>query len=652
MKPLVSFRKAATDPHLLGKFLGGASRKALRAVLLAFLAEPLTDAEREDLQYATGRAHEPLERGRELLILAGRRGGKSSGVGALAVYLALLCDYSDNLIPGEMGVVLVLAKTQDQAQTLLSYIAGVINSVPALKKLVLSQAALSITLSNQVRIEVRAASSTSLRGPTYIGILCDEITAWDSKESGANPDSEIITAVQPGLITTGGPLIMIGTAKDRSGYAYRRFCRFYGPDGDPGVMIARAPTRFFNPTLTEDEIARDIELADNPAAMRAEYMCEFTGDVEAYFSRDIVKSVTPPGIRELPFVPGTCYIGFVDPAGGNAADFIALAIAHGEANSAVLDVLRVAKPPFNPDTVIADFCSLLKRYRITHVLGDIYGSGLTVQSFARNGITYEIDKRSKSEIYTTAVPLFTSGRVQLLENEQLANELVGLDRTVSKTGKETIAKVPGAHDDLANAACGALTLAVGDYNVILSRYCDCLHNDRPVEIPTKCRSVFAVLTRDKQSRAAVVYYVWTKPAPKPRAPTETVPAILIIADFETGLFGSEETYSRIRQRLDELVDAHGVFGACLYAEDAIAADATERGYPAISLVKLTGRDDLGSIAAVHVNADLVKVSALADEKSQTEPLRDALAFRGGIIEDPLSLALAYGIVAQLDKASA
>jgi hypothetical protein len=54
------------------------------------------------------------------------------------------------------------------------------------------------------------------------------------------------------------------------------------------------------------------------------------------------------------------------------------------------------------------------------------------------------------------LPLLNSGRVELLGSRRLVAQLVGLERRVSRGGKDCIDHAPGAHDDLANSAAGAL----------------------------------------------------------------------------------------------------------------------------------------------------------------------------------------------------
>jgi len=47
----------------------------------------------------------------------------------------------------------------------------------------------------------------------------------------------------------------------------------------------------------------------------------------------------------------------------------------------------------------------------------------------------------------------------LLDVPRLASQLCGLERRTARGGKDSIDHGPGAHDDLANAAAGALLLA-------------------------------------------------------------------------------------------------------------------------------------------------------------------------------------------------
>ena len=119
MTPFVTMRRALSDTNLLGAALGGDSWLPWRILLIAAMGEDLTDEERAIFAKLTGRQREPGERVAELWCVIGRRGGKSRAIATLLVYLATMADYSVQLVSGESGVVLCLARTQEQAQVVL-----------------------------------------------------------------------------------------------------------------------------------------------------------------------------------------------------------------------------------------------------------------------------------------------------------------------------------------------------------------------------------------------------------------------------------------------------------------------------------------------------------------------------------------------------
>jgi hypothetical protein len=77
----------------------------------------------------------------------------------------------------------------------------------------------------------------------------------------------------------------------------------------------------------------------------------------------------------------------------------------------------------------------------------------------KHGIVYEPTKDTKAEIYRAFLPLLHSGRIDLLDHPRLVSQLCGLERRTAWGGRESIDHDPGGHDDVANAAAGALVAA-------------------------------------------------------------------------------------------------------------------------------------------------------------------------------------------------
>ena len=182
-------RTALQDMALLGRVLEGASWLAWRVLLVALCGEPLTDDERAIFRDLTGRLMEPGVRVDEFWAIVGRRGGKSRAMAVLIVYIAVFIDHSSVLVAGERPVVVCLAPSTKQAQIVLSYVVGIIESVPLLAKLIVNRTTDGLELSNGIAIEIRAASFRGIRGMTAVAILGDEACFWHPEDSGsANPD--------------------------------------------------------------------------------------------------------------------------------------------------------------------------------------------------------------------------------------------------------------------------------------------------------------------------------------------------------------------------------------------------------------------------------------------------------------------------------
>ena len=202
MRPQVNLRKALSDPHLLGSALPGDTWKPWRTLLIVAMGEELTEDERAIFKQMTAREREPGERVNEVVAVVGRRGGKSKSMATFATYVAGLCDHSDALVPGEKGILLCVALDQRVAKIVLDYCQAAFERSPILKQLVANRTQDAIELTNGISIEVRPVSFRKLRGPTYVAVIADELAFWYVDAVYANPDIEVLNAVEPGLATT------------------------------------------------------------------------------------------------------------------------------------------------------------------------------------------------------------------------------------------------------------------------------------------------------------------------------------------------------------------------------------------------------------------------------------------------------------------
>ena len=125
----------------------------------------------------------------------------------------------------------------------------------------------------------------------------------------------------------------------------------------------------------------------------------------------------------------------------------------------MLDLAHEVKPPFSPSKAIAEVCGLLCGYGVKSVVGDKYAPGFVAEGFGRHQVRYAYSERDRSQVYVEALPLLTSGRARLVDNKRLALQFASLERRTSPGGRDRIDHGLNGHDDLCNAAAGALVEA-------------------------------------------------------------------------------------------------------------------------------------------------------------------------------------------------
>jgi hypothetical protein len=312
-----------------------------------------------------------------------------------------------------------------------------------------------LELNNACEIVIATNSFRSVRGRTIAAVVLDEVAFWRD-ETTANPDVETYNAIMPGLVTLPGALLIgIATAYRRGGLAYSKYAEAFGKD-DPDVLVVYGPATAFNPLLPQSVI--DAAIARDPEAARAEWLSEWRSDLSDFIDRSLVDAAVDAGVLVRPPQAKIRYVAFADPSGGRG-DAFTCAIAHAEGTTAILDNLVERRPPFDPDDVVQEIARALRSYGVHTVTGDRYAAEWVVSAFRREGIHYEHSDRDRSALYLDALPLFTSGRARLLDNERLIFQFVGLERRTSRMGKDVVDHGPAGHDDLCNSAAGALVLA-------------------------------------------------------------------------------------------------------------------------------------------------------------------------------------------------
>jgi Phage Terminase len=463
--PAIDIDQALRDPNLLGAVLGNqASWQTWRAVLKAAFGLGLNRDEAHAFASVAGNRAPPQQRVRELWAVVGRRAGKSRMAAAIAVYLARFVKHK--LAPGEIGMVLVLAASTDQARVVFGYAKAFLESSPVLRKEIAEVTRSEIRLKNGIIIAIHSNSFRTIRGRTLVACIFDEVAAWRD-ETSATPDIETYRSVMPAMLTTKGMLIGISTGYRRIGLLYQKHRDCFGQD-NPDTLVVQGETQAFNNTVDAADIAAQI--AADPAAAVSEWGGGFRDDMAALFDDAFIdRAIDYDRPLELPpmqynFQNPLIYQGFTDVSGGRG-DSYSIGIGHKQLPSDFLitDVCRAAKPPFDPMQVTEEYAKLCREYRIARIVGDFYGAEWVASAWQKFGITYVRSPLTKSEIYLECLPLFTRGLVRIPDHPTLIRELRLLERHTHRSGKDDIGHGKNGHDDCSDVVCGVLRM-LGDYN--------------------------------------------------------------------------------------------------------------------------------------------------------------------------------------------
>lgn len=439
---------------------GEASWAPWMAFLKTAYGRPLADDELAIYRHCTARQEAPTAPLSTVSMVIGRRAGKSAAAAILAVYEACFLGWAHDLGVGEKAVVLVIAVTREQAGVVFNYVRGIVAGSPLLRKMVERETADALELSNGVCIQTLPTNFRSIRGRAICAGIMDE-AAFYRDQDGVTNDREILTAVRAGQAQfgAGAKLIMLSSPYRRSGILFDHHRRYFGVD-DPRHLSWMAATRVMNPSIDPAFVAEQFEI--DPVSAASEFGDEQTGihfrsDVSGFIDREVVESLVIDGRFELPPMPRVKYHGFVDAAGGGGPDSMTLAIAHEEDGVAVLDVLREARPRFDPHQVVVEFAQLLRDYHVREIHGDRYAGAWVSTAFQKQRIDYRASPFKKSQIYVNALPALMARKVELLDHKRLVSQLAALERRTGKGRGDSIDHPTGAHDDLVNSALGAIT---------------------------------------------------------------------------------------------------------------------------------------------------------------------------------------------------
>ena len=228
---------------------------------------------------------------------------------------------------------------------------------------------------------------------------------------------------------------------------------------------------------------------------------------------------------------------------------------------------------------------------------------------------------------------FNAGRAQLLDLKRLVNQLCSLERRTARGGRDLIdhPQHPGAHDDLANAVCGAFVMLERDRRPQLISVVDVVGVDGlPPPLP-RSEYVFAAVWAEGADVAAVygASSSWSKE--------------LFVADFDAVLYHGR-FFADLATRLKELAKACRAQECRVFAPGALIRHIEPHGIMAREIPPWFDPAETLLFAAACIKSGQVKFCPPTIDKMATHPLGAALSFKA---DDPVEGALQGAFLAAI-----
>jgi len=442
------------------------------AVLKSLYGLEMTPAEFDIFHAGTAMDFPPTEPQRDFTLLCGRRSGKTTRI--LSPVAAFECCFRERDLPKmeEFHAVTIVAPTEDQSVVCYRAILELCNSRKLLRGMIEeikdSVAEHSLRFKNHRMVRVLAANSKTLRGWSSIALLFDEACYF--AETGPQSLESCVKAALPGLLNSGGPLILSSSTDEarRVGLAYEN----YRDRAESGKVVWGVDTEVLNPASIKS-IRQWGQLASRTARKL------WSGDQFRFGFKDSEKSLLDSAkidkataFGHSDFAPslGNRYVLALDPS-PSGRDYFAACIAHTDkqARKIVVDwAWQTRKEPgelLDVDGVNTLILSIARMFWVNKAFGDQFA--LPFQSrYKAQGIELVRVKTQGpdgAQMFGRLRALLQEERLILPDEPELNRQLKSLEENFHD-GRTKIESRSG-HDDLAMAcAVAVFQLAIADHD--------------------------------------------------------------------------------------------------------------------------------------------------------------------------------------------
>jgi len=448
-----------------------------RVLLMASRADQYPSPSADELAIyteATGRSAWPSKRPWLTVVVAGIRSGKGSRIGApLAIWEALYGQHAQgaHVAPGETIAIPIVAQDFKASAIMAGFIRAGLKRIGTGFQIVTDELSETLRLSTGIEFRRYPPSPKALRGLAAPFWILDE-AAHLPRVGAASSDEELFEVLRGRQLSFADQAhaLIITSPWDRSGVVWDIYSKHFGDQGDPDILVWRAPTWLMNPAA---KIERERRLL-SPAVFAREIGAEFADSIEGFLSGALLDAAVDVGVTERPAQRRIEYRAAVDVSGGRH-DVFTVSIAHTEGSTIVLDLVKGWTAGdfkrLKTRGVVRECAAVLARYGVRTATGDRYAGSTFPDLFAEAGIAYRtptvpVRERGRirnvhadrTAIYTAFEEILTDGRVLLVDHDVMLRQFRRLERRYSGD-RATIDHPSGGSDDYANAAALAVFVA-------------------------------------------------------------------------------------------------------------------------------------------------------------------------------------------------
>jgi hypothetical protein len=458
----------------------------------------------DELGYLQGISHQVPYSPKEYEILTailGRRSGKSDRIGGFsAAYEILLgghtkfirraaVDEDGKKVKGseDQDVFwLYIAQDLGTAMTNMKFVLGPIDESPVLRRYVDYRNTDEVGFKNGIKLRPEPPTIRTGRGVPVIGISMDEFAFWYKDSKSANPDFEVVRALEYSLSQfPNAKQLRLSTPWTKEGMLFQAhehgtegkklkcekcesstICVHVAEDREDheGHLVVQAPTAMMgNPFITRKFLKRK---ARDKEAFARESLTKFVDSQTSFLTWASIERAIDRKLESRHKIDGVDYIVAIDPA--FRRDSFAITVVHHEKERGIVQDFVFGMTPepgerLNPARVLDKVKEVAEFWGTTYVWSDQYHLE-SLQALAEERdfaiIGEDLTVKSKPQVMNNLASLLNQSRMRLLDHGGTEGQLKRLRKTLGPTGYERIAAPNGEHDDFATVLALAATKAL------------------------------------------------------------------------------------------------------------------------------------------------------------------------------------------------